>query len=431
VISVTMTSDELDPLLELYVNNDDELLAENNGVDAGVAQIAGLTLVETQNYVIIATGATRSARGAYTLTLTSSGVATTTVPTPTPSSSPVRDATSTRQATATYSATPTSTPTRTSTATSTRTPTATYTPTATPTRTNTPTPTPSEEPLAVLPGGFPGGGWEGEVLTGVELAHLNEFDVPVFTDSLFMRLEVYRVPDSRPIERVEFIVQDFETGNEVNRNPETSYAYCSFGGNETCTPLLLRTGAVWPSTGLPMENGEYDLTIDVYQRGDSPGNPSASVSREFVIDAPGLGGGNQPTPPDTQLPAIRYLRPACGNVINVEAGAPIELRYGIWANRGFERAERNEGSVQIELTINGQVITGQRILPPVATLGEAGICGSDYEDSYWVYHVAVLDGLATGQYEARVAFRFLQPIEDGYGGAYSGGFSQQYFIIAR
>lgn len=132
----------------------------------------------------------------------------------------------------------------------------------------------------------------------------------------------------------------------------------------------------------------------------------------------------------TRTPALQTisLRPACASEIRITAGTPIILNYGIWATRGIERAIQNEDSIEITLTIDGQRISGPRMLPPIETIG--GLCGRDYEDSYWIYHVTNVT-LQPGTHIAQVTYRFLQPVEDGYGSIYTRPFTQSYTLIAR
>ncbi|MCE7987568.1 MAG: SH3 domain-containing protein [Caldilinea sp. CFX5] len=137
-----------------------------------------------------------------------------------------------------------------------------------------------------------------------------------------------------------------------------------------------------------------------------------------------------PALPSDMMSTALFLRPACGNSFNVQTGIPINLSYGAWANRGFDRTNSNQESVQIELRIDGQAFQGQSIQSPVADLG-VGTCGSDYQDSYWLYHTITLAGLSPGTHRVQVIYRFLYPIEDGYGDSYSQPFTQQYTLIAK
>jgi hypothetical protein len=252
----------------------------------------------------------------------------------------------------------------------------------------------------------------------------NELDDPVvFRDRAVFQVEVSDTnqgsEDGAGIQTVEFQISD-STGLVYSKVEQTA-PFCAFGGNDPLCPALVfaQAGNRWPS-GQEIRDELHDVTIII----TTAQGVSSDWFWSFEIDR-GYSGATAPVEP-----GLLVLRPACGTTVDVAAGAPIELRYGIWANRGLERTAANERYIEIEFTLNGETIQGQRNLPPVETLNP-GICGRDYEDSYWVYHVAHLDGLASGRHNAQVTFRFTQPVDDGYGTVHRQPFTQNFTIVAQ
>jgi hypothetical protein len=244
-------------------------------------------------------------------------------------------------------------------------------------------------------------------------------DPMIFRERLPVRVEVFEdtvgVQDGDGVAAVEFTVND-PNGNLVLQIREETAPYCLWGGNDLAcpAPTFAELGYRWPQTNAPIENGSYSATILI----TAADNTSTTWFWSFEIDH---GGG------EALDPVELVLRPACGDTLTAPANAPIDLIYGIWASRGYDIAAANQPYVQIELTVDGQSISGDRVATPVADLPQA-ICGSDYENSYWVYETVRLEPLSAGAHEVRITYRFSQPIEDGYGGTHSQPFTQQYVI---
>ncbi|MEM7532042.1 MAG: hypothetical protein AAF639_07700 [Chloroflexota bacterium] len=376
VITVTMSSGVFTPSLELYGNDDADLLAIQDTASITVseaseqiiAQLAGVVLDESGYYVLVTQGTDIRARGAYTVsvvsdlmpdvivyreetivTATPTSPSTSTpestsapaqkptltptitpppvvgvpggFPTPTPSPTnassesntptitpvPTNTPTFTPVPMNTPTATPTFTPvaTNTLTTTPTFTPVPTNTPTTTPTftlipPTNTPTNTPTltPPPLVGLPGGFPGADeWDGQVFTSIKNIASNPSGDPVFIDQLSLNPVIRRTPGNLPLQKIVFIFRDDSTGQEVHRQEEFHPAYCSFGGGEpNCNILFLTAGVVWPSTRIPVTNGDYEVNIQYFLAGDNPNNPSGDSFMDLTIASPALRGQAQPIP---------------------------------------------------------------------------------------------------------------------------------------
>jgi hypothetical protein len=252
----------------------------------------------------------------------------------------------------------------------------------------------------------------------------NDLDDPVvFRDRAVFQVEVADTnqgsEDGAGIQSVEFQISD--SSGLVYSKVEQTAPFCAFGGNDPLCPALVfaQAGNRWPS-GQEIRDEFHDVTIII----TTTEGVRSDWFWSFEIER-AYAGATTPVEP-----ALLVLRPACGTTVDVAAGAAIELRYGIWANRGLDRTAANERYIQIDFTLNGQSIQGQRNLPPVETL-DPGICGRDYEDSYWVYHVARLNGLPPGSYNAQITFRFTQPIDDGYGTVHSQPFTQSFTIVAE
>jgi len=144
----------------------------------------------------------------------------------------------------------------------------------------------------LIPGGS-GNALPGNVYSGpnVGVPDFNTFTT-VYRNQIWFRLEP-EAPQGRRVDHVIFRVFD-PNFSEVHTRRENTYGYCAFGGGEPiCNSIELEAGAVWPSSGLPMENGPHSAAIEVYLDGDPDGNPTATWNVNFVLDSPDLtGGGN-------------------------------------------------------------------------------------------------------------------------------------------
>ncbi len=311
-----------------------------------------------------------------------------------------------------------------------------FTPTQVP---PTPTPTPTQITAVVFPvdgsdgdkalhGSFvQSNGGRNVILPGVEQ---NQVTNPmVFRERLPVRVEVFDEnvgqQDGDGIAAVDFNISG-PSGESVLRIIEQTAPYCLWGGNDPACPApsFADLGYVWPQTGTAIENDFHQAAIIITGTNDT----SITWFWTFEIDH---GQAAAETETETAAAAVEVvLRPACADRVTVPTGAPINLIYGIWANRDLYRASQNEAYIQIDLTVDNQPISGDRVLPPVADLPQA-ICGRDYEDSYWVYHTAQLPALTPGVHSVTVSYRFTQPVDDGYGSTYTQPFTQQYQIVVE
>lgn len=167
-------------------------------------------------------------------------------------------------------------------------PTATPSPTLPPVVAASPTPTtivvPTLPPIVVLPGGGPSAAdWSGALVTGLGIARIDS-GVALFRDRVYFRAEVNQTPNNRPIDRVEFRIED-ETGDPFYRHTERVYGYCAFGGGEpACNVLNIHSGARWPNTARPLCNGDYTVFARIVLDDGSAG----TWSSPFIIDNPNL-----------------------------------------------------------------------------------------------------------------------------------------------
>jgi hypothetical protein len=316
-------------------------------------------------------------------------------------------------------------------------PAATSTPTPVPpTAAPTPTPTPTQILAVVFPvdgsdgnldlrGSFvQSNGGRNVLLPGIPEAQVS--NPMIFRVRLPVRVEVFNSAlsneDGDGIANVTFTLND-PNGEDVYERVEETAPFCLWGGNDlNCpAPTFAELNYRWPGRNVPIENGFYQLETMINALDGS----STTWRWRFDIEHDGAVATDPPAEPVDLV-----LRPACGNYPTIPAGRPIDLLYGIWATRGYDRAVANEPYIQIDLTIDGQPISGERQLPPVADLPQA-ICGRDYDDSYWVYHTVRLDPLSPGQHNVRIVYSFTQTVQDGYGGTHSQPFTQQYVITAQ
>ncbi|MEZ4735338.1 MAG: SH3 domain-containing protein [Caldilineaceae bacterium] len=462
VITATMNSSAFTPYLELSGTGADEALFMAEASTENQAQLAGITLTETQTYLLLATGANRSDRGAYTLTLTGNSMVAAALITPAPAAQNV-----TPTATATPSATPT--PTAVSLTCTVRQeglnlrsgPGMIYEPpigalpagatlrmvarnsnsswlqvevlpgrqtgwvaagaeyiqcnspvarllvgVIPPTPTPQPTPTLTPPPLAVLPGGFPGGGFAGQLFTSARDSRYDENDdKSIFFSQLDLRLEVNRTPNNRRIDHVLFTFRD-EDFAVVHEQRENDYAYCSFGGGvPNCNVLFLRLGVTWPSTGLPIVAGVYEVEIDIFLSGDDEGNPSGSVFRTIEIAAPGLGGGND-------AGTITFTGVWYTNFAEVTL-----QQNGNTVSGSYQRYGRNE-AIALNGSVSGRTLNGSFGNNPADQVTFTLSRDANYLDGAWLYR-------ADGQWRQWCGVRVeLGVLPDGC------GFSGDWFTIS-
>ncbi|MCE7987816.1 MAG: SH3 domain-containing protein [Caldilinea sp. CFX5] len=468
-ITATMSSSAFTPYLELSIDGADEPLLIAEAGTENQAQLTGVTLTETHTYLLLTTGANRSDRGGYTLTLTGNGimaappitpVAAIASVTPTPTALPVPTATATPSATPTPTTAPALCTVRMEGLNLRSGPGTIYEPpigalsagatlrmvarngnnswvqvevipggqvgwvaagaqyiqcsspisllplgVIPPTPTPHPTPTLTPPPLAVLPGGFPGGGFAGAIFTSARDSRYDENeDKSIFTSQIDLRLEVYRTPNNQRIDHVLFTFGD-ENFAVVHEQRENDYAYCSFGGGvPNCNVLALRPGVTWPSTGLPIVAGTYDVEIGIFLAGDEEDNPSGSVFRTIEIATPGLGGSGGGTTGFT------------GNWYTNFADMTLQ-QNGDTVSGSYQRYGRNE-ALALNGTVSGRTLTGYFGDNPADqvtfTLSEDG----NYLDGAWLYR-------ADGQWRQWCGVRVgLGALPDGC------GFSGDWFTIS-
>ncbi|RLT45269.1 MAG: hypothetical protein DWI57_01165 [Chloroflexi bacterium] len=138
--------------------------------------------------------------------------------------------------------------------------------------------------------GIGGGGGAG--LNGALVADITLFtgpsDNPVFTNRLYFRMFVWDPnrgnQDGDGIDHVEFeIFEQFGDFRTVHTQRENNHSYCSFGGGEpNCNVLALGPGATWPSTGIPIESGDYSVQATVFLK-DSDDTPSWSTNFTLCV----------------------------------------------------------------------------------------------------------------------------------------------------
>ncbi|MCB0115844.1 MAG: hypothetical protein KDD84_17205 [Caldilineaceae bacterium] len=303
-------------------------------------------------------------------------------------------------------------------------------PVFTPTRA-TPAPTPTQITAVVFPvDGSDGNqalrgsviqsnGGRNVLLLGIDQAQVTT--PMIFRERLPVRVEVFDdtigTQDGDGIAAVDFDIRN-TNGDTVLRTIEETAPYCLWGGNDlNCpAPSFAELGYTWPQTGAPINNDFYDAAIVITGTNDT----SITWFWTFEIDH----GGQAAAPVEV------VLRPACGNQVNAPANTPIDLIYGIWANRGQSRAVANAPYTETDLVIDGQNVAGDVVQYPVADLPQA-ICGRDYEDSYWVYSRTQLPPLTPGVHYVQVRYTFTQAVDDGYGSTYTQPFTQQYQIVVE
>ncbi len=213
---------------------------------------------------------------------------------------------------------PTPTATNTPLPTATPLPTSTPAPTATTLPTNTPAPTPTQDPLAGLPSPqgvviqSPGGtgDLEGNIYTAPQIVSgTNARDSEPVFDTVFY-LEAFAFDPNIPgysarsgagIDRVEFHMFCPNGGEFVHT--EAVPRYCMFGGGEpNCSVLNLVDGATIPGSDCRVENGFYDVEIQVFPQNSNLARANWNLTVKLEppgSDQPETGQESQ-TPPEPQ-----------------------------------------------------------------------------------------------------------------------------------
>ena len=91
--------------------------------------------------------------------------------------------------------------------------------------------------------------------------------------------------DGDGIASIEFTIRDAD-GNVVHENSEETPGFCVFGGGEpACNTWLLEDYVYkWPSTGIPVEDGVYELRVRVILDDDSQGDGNWSYDLTVSLD---------------------------------------------------------------------------------------------------------------------------------------------------
>ncbi len=220
----------------------------------------------------------------------------------------------------------------------------TNTPLPTGTPTNTPLPTPTPPVFVVVPGTGADGEVRGELRTGPGVGR-DEDGRMVFTRQVWFFADT-QPPSGSRVDHVVFHIASIDNVDEngfpieVNLQSEGTPKYCSFGGGEPdCNVLELGAGAVWPSTGTPIVNGDYNVDTYIFLDGDPDNNPSSAWFARIRIQSPDLPDASSqettPAQPDESTPTLPA--PASSEPSEIQ----VELR------------EVGPGST--ELVVNGRI----------------------------------------------------------------------------
>lgn len=132
----------------------------------------------------------------------------------------------------------------------------------------------------------------------------------------------------------------------------------------------------------------------------------------------------------TPVPQPLLLRRKCGRDYLVRPNEPIQLFYGGWGVKTMELAQQWESAIVIELTIDGEVISGE-LQRPVDELPYNCIAESQ-PDIYWLYYMTMLPGLSAGKHRVSVFIKSLRALPDGASGLTfgPGQIAEQTFFIS-
>jgi hypothetical protein len=153
------------------------------------------------------------------------------------------------------------------------------------------------------------------------------------------------------------------------------------------------------------DEGDYHWSIS---------EPVLKISREgqdlfFRREGDTQGDAQQPV---DKPPQTLFLRPSCGEDLQVEANRSIELVYGVWGAQNEDLLAETQDQITVQLFVDGERVTGQRHSDRLAM--DEVPCGSELAGASWLYHTVELDGLPAGSHALRVTFAFDTPITDGF-----------------
>jgi hypothetical protein len=95
---------------------------------------------------------------------------------------------------------------------------------------------------------------------------------------------------------------------------------------------------------------------------------------------------------------------------------------------GMDLADQWSTSLVVDLEIDGEPVTGE-LQAPVHELPYN--CRESPEDIYWLYYMAILPGLSTGQHQVTVTFSSSRALSDGGGTLFGPGrFTEETFTIS-
>jgi hypothetical protein len=127
-----------------------------------------------------------------------------------------------------------------------------------------------------------------------------------------------------------------------------------------------------------------------------------------------------PTFAPTPEPQVVILRgvSGCASDQNVYGDNPIQVHYGIWGSIGKSAAEAAWDNLNVELTMDGKIITGEK--QPVAP-DLFKHCGSDAENIYWIFYIAEIEAVSPGIHHLEAVYSANEVIDDGAGNHYGPG----------
>lgn len=163
---------------------------------------------------------------------------------------------------------------------------------------------------------------------------------------------------------------------------------------------LTLTAAVPLLTDTPIPSPTFEPTTAV---------PATDTPPPIATTKPTLLPTIAPTRPPS--PQIIFLRPACGATYTVEAGRPLEIRYGSWIAIGADQAKQNAQHLTVRLVLDGELMAGvQQPVVPISAIP----CTPQLADAYGVFYVTQVGPPSAGAHTASVTWIFDEQVTDGY-----------------
>src|SRR5574341_2229960 len=143
----------------------------------------------------------------------------------------------------------------------------------------------------------------------------------------------------------------------IRASPTSTPDLAATAAIERAVKLTLTAAVPSPTNTLPPSSTPEPTTT--VPPTDTPAPTTAPTATRKPTLAPTAALTQPPTP------QIIFLRPRCGTTYTVQAGRPLEIRYGSWGALGADLAKQNAQHLTVKLVLDGESMAGvqQPVVP--------------------------------------------------------------------